>query len=224
MCFSPEASFVSGGIIGLIGGATLPKVRYKSEWLFASIPLLFALHQVEEGLVWLSLEEQVPPDVGYWAKWLYIVFAHALLPTISPLMILLIEPGRIRRRLLEVLLVVGLGVTAYAFWSFEQLPLEDAIINHSIVYHDYISGSGRFATVYMITTSAPLFLSSYRWIVVFGVINLVGLGITALFKKLAFTSVWCAFAAMASASVFLHFRRLRRIEAETGSGEAALGF
>jgi hypothetical protein len=55
-------------------------------------------------------------------------------------------------------------------------------------------------------------------------VNLVGLLITALFKKLAFTSVWCAFAGIASMLVFLHFRRLRRFERRTGDGEAATGW
>ncbi|HEX4150186.1 MAG TPA: hypothetical protein VHY20_14415 [Pirellulales bacterium] len=61
------------------------------------MPLLFALHQFEEGLVWLSLDETISPAIGGWAKWLSILDAHALLPTIRPLMILLIEPGPVRR-------------------------------------------------------------------------------------------------------------------------------
>lgn len=223
MCFSPEASFVSGGLIGIVGGATLRHVRYKAEWLFAALPLLFALHQVEEGLVWLSLENRIPPAVGDWAKWLYVIYAHALLPTISPLMILLIEPGKIRRRLLGVLLVLGMMLTGYAVHSLTQGPLDDGIEHHSVVYQDYVSHNGLFSTFYIITTCTPLFLSSYRWIVFFGVLNLVGLGVTAIVKKLAFTSVWCAFAAAASVFVYLHFRRLRRVEAQTGNGLAAQG-
>ncbi|HEY5315772.1 MAG TPA: DUF6629 family protein [Pirellulales bacterium] len=224
MCFSAEASFISGGLIGLIGGATLPKVRYKAEWLFASMPLWFALHQFEEGLIWLSLEDHLPSAVGAWAKWFYIVYAHALLPTFSPLMILLIEPGRIRRRLLGVLVVIGLALSSFACWSFSRAPIEDDIVNHSIQYQDYISGNAWFATLYIITTCVPLFLSSYRWIIFFGVVNLLGLLVTALFKKLAFTSVWCAFAAVASVFVYMHFQRLRRVEATTGDGAAAQGW
>jgi hypothetical protein len=55
-------------------------------------------------------------------------------------------------------------------------------------------------------------------------VNVIGLVTSALFKKLAFTSVWCAFAAVASIFVFMHFRRLRRIEAATGNGAAATGW
>ncbi|HEX4150187.1 MAG TPA: hypothetical protein VHY20_14420 [Pirellulales bacterium] len=53
--------------------------------------------------------------------------------------------------------------------------------------------------------------------------NFAGLLITALVKHMAFTSVWCAFAAMASVFVYLHFRRLRRVERQTGNGLAATG-
>lgn len=55
MCFSATASFTSSAIIGVIGVLTLAKSNQPKEWLFASIPLLFALHQFAEGAVWLAL-------------------------------------------------------------------------------------------------------------------------------------------------------------------------
>lgn len=55
MCFSATASFTSSAVIGVIGVATLARSTHRREWLFASIPLLFALHQFAEGMVWLGL-------------------------------------------------------------------------------------------------------------------------------------------------------------------------
>lgn len=218
MCFSATASFVSGGLIGIVGGATLTQVRKARELVFASLPLLFAVHQIEEGFVWLTLEHRMPTDVGWWSKWLYIIYAHALLPTLSPLGILLIERTRWRRAVMLVLLLLGLAITSYVCWTFTRYPIKYEIVHHSVVYRDGISGSGFFSTLYVIATCVPLLLSGYGWIALFGVLNLVALIATSLVKKLAFTSVWCAVAAMISVFIYLHFRRERRRERLTNAG------
>ncbi len=53
MCFSPEADFVSGAVIGLVGVASLREARHPREVPLAALPLAFALHQITEGFVWL---------------------------------------------------------------------------------------------------------------------------------------------------------------------------
>jgi hypothetical protein len=84
MCFSATSSFASAAAVGSVGFATLPKIRSWREVLLGILPLLFALHQFEEGIVWLSLESHLPQGWGRSAAWLYILFAHALLPAYSP--------------------------------------------------------------------------------------------------------------------------------------------
>ena len=212
MCFSATASFVSGGLVSAVGVATLFETRHPRQILFASLPLLFGLHQLEEGVAWLALEGEIAPAAGTAAKWAYIIFAHALLPTLSPLSILLIERSRWRARVLMAFLALGLAISAYTIWMLFQYPIEYEIFNHSIVYYDGITGSGFFSTLYAIATCGPLFFSGYRWIVVFGVLNLLALAFTALVKQLAFTSVWCAFAAVASVFILLHFHYVMRHE------------
>lgn len=56
MCYSATASFASAAVIGAVGAATLTQVRRRREIPFAALPLLFAVHQATEGLVWLGLE------------------------------------------------------------------------------------------------------------------------------------------------------------------------
>ena len=52
MCFSAAANFVGSGVLGTIGVATLTKVKHKRGLLFASLPTLFAVHQlIEPSLV-----------------------------------------------------------------------------------------------------------------------------------------------------------------------------
>ena len=55
MCFSASASFVTAAITGAIGIVTLTRVNEPRELPFAATPLLFALQQAVEGLLWLNL-------------------------------------------------------------------------------------------------------------------------------------------------------------------------
>ena len=56
MCFSATANFVGSTALGAVGVVTLTKVKHRRELLFASLPLLFAIHQFIEGFVWLGLD------------------------------------------------------------------------------------------------------------------------------------------------------------------------
>jgi len=52
-----------------------------------------------------------------------------------------------------------------------------------------------------------LFFSGFRDLVVLGWLNLVGLIVVMLIKSYAFTSVWCAYAAVVSVVIYFFFRR-----------------
>ena len=63
----------------------------------AALPLLLALHQLTEGVVWLGLEGHARGGLRDAATGAYLAFAQVLLPVIVPLGILLTEPDRRRR-------------------------------------------------------------------------------------------------------------------------------
>lgn len=209
MCFSAAASFTSGVAVGIVGVATLAKVRHAREILLASLPLLFGLHQLQEGMVWLWQDGRLTPALGRFFAWLYVLYAEAFLPVLCPLSLWLAEPVRIRRRLLLALTVVGAAVTVFALATLAGSSFQVVVVHHSIEYHDPLIGPWWFAALYGFTTCTPPFLSSYRWMIAFGVLILVSLLLAALLKALAFTSVWCAFAALVSGLIYLHFRALR---------------
>ena len=99
MCFSAEADFVSGAVIGAIGVATLSQVDKPRELPLAALPIAFALHQFTEGFVWQELDGGATRATGP-AVYVYLVFAWVLLPVLVPTAIMLLEPpGRARRRL-----------------------------------------------------------------------------------------------------------------------------
>ena len=60
-----------------------------------------------------------------------------------------------------------------------------------------------------IATCLALFFSGFGDLVLLGAVNLVGVIAVVLLTRFTFTSVWCASAAVVSASIFFHFHRRR---------------
>jgi hypothetical protein len=63
MCFSATASFSAAVVIGSVGIVTLRAAAVKHDYrilALAALPLLFALQQVVEGLLWLDLAAPEP--------------------------------------------------------------------------------------------------------------------------------------------------------------------
>jgi len=59
--------------------------------------------------------------------------------------------------------------------------------------------------LYVIATCGSLFFSKNKMMVVFGAANLAILLIVMAFKRYAFTSLWCAYAAIASIIILVYF-------------------
>src|ERR1700722_10116222 len=107
MCFSPQADFTAGTVITLVGVETLRRVHHRRELIVGALPLLFGLHQLVEGFVWLGLRGEVSQGLGDTAKQTYIVLAHAVLPALVPLGFTLLEPDRRRARWMWPLVAAG---------------------------------------------------------------------------------------------------------------------
>jgi hypothetical protein len=61
------------------------------------------------------------------------------------------------------------------------------------------------AILYVIATCGSLFFSEVRAMVLFGVANLAILLVVMEVKRYAFTSLWCAYAAVASVIILAYF-------------------
>ena len=89
MCFSIEADLIVGVSLLPVGVLSLREVRHVREVPFASLPLLFALHQLVESLVWAGSTGAVCPSVQAGASLAYVLFALPVLPLLVPLAVLL---------------------------------------------------------------------------------------------------------------------------------------
>ena len=212
MCFSPAASFIASGTIGALGVATLRKTRAAREVPLASAPLLFGVQQLIEGVVWLSFQE---PSVAAWngiATYAYSLFSHVLWPFCIPLGVLLLEPDRIRRRLLVALFSLGALVSAYLLFFVVFDPVTSQVDNHSIRYNYHHHRADLTLALYMIAVCASGVVSSFPMLRFFGVALGVAFVAAYLVHAATFFSVWCFFGAVLSVTLYFHFRRRRFAE------------
>ncbi|MEO6923968.1 MAG: DUF6629 family protein [Bryocella sp.] len=206
MCFSATANFVGSGVLGTLGVVTITKVKHRRELLFGCIPLLFAIHQFTEGFVWLGLDGTLSTIVAHDAGAAFMLYAQGLLPFLLPLSVLLFEPTRSRRRFMLPFVIVGGGLALYVLWALAAFPTQVAIEQNSISYINPATHYRVLAVLYVMVTCGPLFFSRIRMMVLFGAANLIILILTMLLREYAFTSVWCAYAAVASLMIWAGFR------------------
>jgi len=212
MCFSAEADFVSGALIGVVGVASLREVRHAREIPLAALPIAFAIHQLTEGVVWLGLEGHVPRSVSDVAMYAYLFYAWAALPFVAPLAVYLVEPVRRRRTWMAAFVALGAVVGVYLLWALVHEPVSARITGHTIDYRG-VGDSGNVVTVlYVIATCGTFLLSSQRRIVWFGVANVVAVAAIAWEQSAGLTSLWCLWAGVVSVLIYLQLRDWRRAE------------
>jgi len=213
MCFSPEADFTAGAVVAGVGVETLRRVRARRELIVGALPLLFGIHQLVEGFVWLGLRGQVSSGLGDVAKEAYIVYAHAVLPAIVPLGFMLLEPDRRRSRRMWPLVWLGLLLGLYLLWEVTAYPVGAQQAARCIDYTTHTPNDVLIGVLYVVVTCGPALRSSRRYLRWFGLVSLVGVIATALVRANELTSLWCLYVAMISVLILEHFRRQRATDA-----------
>jgi hypothetical protein len=106
MCFSAEASFLSAGLLGIAGVTSLYMVKDSKYIPFATIPLLFAIHQLSEGFLWLSLSGILWQTHTSWFLYIFLFFSQIIRASRIPYTILLTETRTMQKKILRVLTVL----------------------------------------------------------------------------------------------------------------------
>jgi hypothetical protein len=209
MCFSAAANFVGSGALATIGVVTLTRVKHRRELLFASLPTLFAIHQFIEGFVWLGLDGMLSPKITHNMGAAFMLYAQGLLPFLLPLSVSLFEPDAKSRRRMLPFLVIGILTTLYILWALTAYPTEISVKGNSIVYINQATNNTVVAILYVIATCGSLLFSKVKDMVLFGIANLAILLAVMAVKRYAFTSLWCAYAAIASVIILAYFWKSR---------------
>jgi hypothetical protein len=205
VCFSATANFVGSAALGAVGVVTLTKVKHRRELLFAALPTLFAIHQFIEGFVWLGLDGVLSPAVTHDMGAAFMLYAQGLLPFLLPLSVLLFEPGVKSRRRMLPFLILGGATALYILWALTAYPLQVYVRGNSIVYINQATNNTAVAVLYVIATCGSLFFSRIKPMILFGAANLAILLVVMEVKRYAFTSLWCAYAAVASVIILAYF-------------------
>jgi hypothetical protein len=205
VCFSATANFVGSTVLAGVGVVTLTKVKHRRELLFAALPVLFAIHQFIEGFVWLGLDGILSPKVAHNMGAAFMLYAQGLLPFILPLSVILFEVDAKSRRRMQPFLILGTLTALYILWALTAYPTQVFVKGNSIVYINQATNNQAVAVLYVIVTCGSLLFSKIKDMVIFGIANLAILLAVMAFKRYAFTSLWCAYAAVASVIILAYF-------------------
>lgn len=204
MCFSATASFTAGAVLTVIGVATLKKTHHKSQYLFASIPLIFGVQQITEGILWLALPHADLLQTQNIAIYIFLFFAQIIWPIVVPIAILFLEKNKTRRTIQRVFVGAGLSVGCYLAYCLFMFHVEAQIIGQHISYHqDYPASLMKFVAVfYALSTVAPSFFSHVKGMWMLGASILISYIITELFYAEYMLSVWCFFSSIISIAIY----------------------
>jgi hypothetical protein len=204
ICFSATASFGAGVALLAIGAITVRRIREWREAPYAAIPLIFGLQQLIEGSLWLSLPAQM--TTADMLTIIYLLFSNVLWPIYLPVAIWLLEPSSRRRQTIAWTVLGGGAVGVFFLTAIIANPVASAIKGLHIDYdipHDHDAVA---VTIYAAATCLAPLLSTHRMVRLFGVVLTISMVVAAVIYLTWFASIWCFFAALVSAIVFLHFR------------------
>lgn len=205
MCFSAEASFIVGGTLLIIGTTTIRKTVYPKDLAIALIPLIFAIQQIIEGFLWVSLANNDTSPTPFWLSNMYGVFIGIIWPMFAPFAVYCAETDNTRRKIIAPIGIAGIGLALYTIIGLADQPIVAEIINHSINYKHDVDGYQSVIVLYLLATCVPFIFSSYRHLSIAGIIITIGFFVAYFTFLETFASVWCFFAAIASALIYFYF-------------------
>ena len=205
MCLSPEVDVVASITIGTFAIDALRHNKGVQTLPIALVPAIFAVHTFASAVVWWGNRGNVPSHWGNLAAQFFIAIAFVLLPIYIPLAVLCLEPVH-WRRFIMTLFSAG-GLIAGAMYA-HHIALGDSSAVVCKRYVDYhVSGvSLSFAILYDLATLGAVLVSSYRSLQLWGMINILAIGVLSLVEREGLPSLWCFWAACTSGCIAWAFR------------------
>ena len=213
MCFSATASLSAGIVLLFIGLASVQKVQHRSQFMFAAIPLLFAIQQFSEGILWLTL---LYPDLQHFQKdstCFFLIFAQSIWTLHVSISVLILEKRKTRENIQRLLIVIGLLVSCnLGYYLYNYKAHAEIDCYHSLYLQSYPEKFRIWGgLLYGVATILPSFFSHIRHMCILGITVLIFYIITAPFYKNYLLSVWCFFAPVISISVWIIMREIKTL-------------
>ena len=205
MCFSAEASFAASGVLAASSVAISRIPKEKASIPLSLFPAVFATHQFIEGIVWLNHDGVLPDVFLTGAVYAYALIAFVLWPIFVPFSAYLLETGKRRRIIILICQAIGLWVGFALLLSFVRDPVQVSVDCCSLSYQ--VNAPDLLIAPYLVAVSLPFLASSRKGMVLFGVAITASCAAAAIAASATtFPSVWCFFAAILSACLYLYFR------------------
>ncbi|MEI2737431.1 MAG: DUF6629 family protein [Chitinophagaceae bacterium] len=216
MCFSATASFGAGAVLGTIGVIAVAKAKTNPQRTFASIPLLFAIQQFSEGLLWLSVKNSSMASWQPLLTYIFLVFAMAVWPFWISFTIRRLEKNVKRKKIMNVLVFIGAIVAVAVIFVLFLYPVQvmtplcltcPGSSNPSINQHLHYEFKfppvaknliGIFTVLYIMATIVTPFISGIKKMKWLGIVFLISYLFAVIYYNNFVVSVWCFFAALLS--------------------------
>lgn len=210
MCFSAEVSFISSGVLAVIGVLCVRKALHvKNHFLLSLSPFLFSIQQFFEGFVWIGVNHSDKNLIVYFSK-CYLFFAFCFWLVWFPLVAYSTETIRWKRNLFIALIFIGVTFGLY-LWipvligTGPRTLIETINCGNSLCYNlsedGFLSGIVReyiYALLGILYLSCTDVLFKKFWTIV-----MLSALITIITHSYAQASVWCFFSAMSSIYIFI---------------------
>jgi hypothetical protein len=215
MCFSAGASFGASAVLSIIGSAAIVKARTIPQGLFASIPLIFSVQQLAEGMIWLSFKNTSLEAGQPFFTYTFLVFAMMIWPVWIPFTLGLLEKDSRRKRIMNVLLGLGVLVSMGVGCVLLLYKVHVISTHHHIHYRVDFPTGGRnliipFSLLYFSATIIAPFISGIKRMKWLGLGFLASYLFAIIFYNGFVVSVWCYFAALLSIVVLWILSGLRK--------------
>lgn len=200
MCFSAEASFSAAIVLGVAGAYTLKICSLKSLRYLAAVPLLFALQQFSEGILWLNLTHRIDPPFLFTVSGnVFLIFAFLIWPMWIPYALFMAEKNPLIKKMIGVDLLFGIALSSINLFYAVQQHISIEVVNHSLQYFAKVPNQ---TYIYPLIILLPCFVSTLKSVKSFALLIAVAYVAASYFYAETFVSVWCFFSAVVSLVIY----------------------
>ncbi|WP_396273326.1 DUF6629 family protein [Hyphomonas sp.] len=241
MCFSETASFAVAAACAFAGALAVFKSPSLNHLPLAAVPLVFAVQQASEGLVWRTLDQVVGLPAPGWPATLFVFIATVVWPVFVPLSVLLAQEDGHRKRIIAALTATGCLVSLVFVVRLVNADVTASVAGASIQYTSQIKpgvslplwllseaqgGTDWILVPYAVATIGALACSALPALRLFAGLVAAVLVVLLAADQDTLVSVWCFFAASGSLllipAILSASSRFRKEPAESAPGSRRL--
>ncbi len=203
MCFSAGASIGVSVILFGAGIVAIKKTESPKMLALACTPILFGMHQLSEGILWLTLSDPDLISLQNSATYFYVFFAQIGWPLWVPYAIWKMEPDKVLKKIIFFILLIGVAFSAYQVYWLIEYKVSAVIEAGHMRYNLYYPFPRSRRMLYALTALVPVLLSSVRFMKLLGLAFLVSYIVSFIVYREYVISVWCFFASILSGLILV---------------------